>query len=580
MPVPRMGVGLTLRFASCLGTVTFLTVALLVTMLRPAGTVPGPAYRVVSHSRPAAGAAALATTSVDATAPGSLGHPDGVQDVFWRGGGSALMHVWYVPGLGWQPAQRMGGTMLSGPDPVASGNGVMDVFWQGFDGNLWHVWYVAGVWYGPQDLGMGPLGSAPQAVSPQTGVLNVFWRGTNGGLWYGWFVSGAWHGPSELLPGGSLASDPDPVSDANGTIQVFYKGPDGNAHMASYHWQWAAPVTLPGPIGSMPHAVLIGNSQMDLMWQGADGGLWYDTFNGSAWAGPDYGSAGTLGSQPHAVSTVTGRADVYWRGTNGWLWTEQIMNGAPQHLQELPTNVMGSEPEPDVLAPGNEDVDWLGTNAGIWHEWGDGSSVWAGPQEVAAPPPSTISLAVPFYHQQESLTCEEAALRMSLAYFGIGISEQQVLNAEGVDLVHYWTGAGGGDPFADFVGNPNGSEIANTGYGSYWSAISRATADLGGIAAWAGMGLSPGSVYNYVLAGQPVIFWVPYDWDTPARHDYTAFDGRSIPYAGPEEHAMVVIGVSPTQVEVNDPDRGQYWVSKSQFQANYAVYGDMAVVIR
>lgn len=496
------------------------------------------------------------------------------------GPGNSLMHSWYIPSGGWFGPQKMGGSMNSGPDPVTSGNGVLDVFWQGSDGNLWHVWYVGGAWYGPQSLGMGPLGGAPQAVSSQTNVIDVFWRGTDNGLWHAWYVGGTWAGPQELVGAGSLASDPSAVSDASGTIQVFYKGTDGAAHLVSYSGRWSGETKLAsGSIGSMPRAAVVGKGQLDLVWQGMDGGLWDDALSGSAWGGVRSGSVGKLGSAPRPVSTAAGRADVYWEGANGWLWHTELSSGTTNGPHELPTSAMGSEPDPDVTAPNSEDAFWRGQNGGIWHEWGNGAAVWAGPQQLAAPPPTSISLAVPWYQQQESLTCEEADLRMVLAYFGHTITEQQVLNAEGVDLTHYFTGPGGGDPFADFVGNPNGSEITNTGYGAYWTPLSRAATDLGGTVAWAGTGLAPGDVYNAVLNGEPVIFWVPYDWDTPARDDYTAFDGRSIPYAGPEEHAMVVVGVTPTEVEVNDPDRGQYWVSRSQFEANFATYGDMAVVI-
>lgn len=551
--------------------------ALVVALPRQVGTALGASGALRVDRELDAG---LSSTAVDSTAPGSVGQSDGVEDLFWMGAGNALMHSWYIPGGGWNGPQRVGGSMNSGPDPVTSGGGVLDVFWRGSDQELWHVWYVGGTWYGPQALGMGSLGAAPRAVSSQSGVIDVFWRGTDDGLWHAWYENGAWSGPQQLVGAGSVVSDPDPVSDAAGTIQVFYKGAGGAVHEVAYNTGWSGATGVPsGSIGSMPHATVVGAGQIDLVWQGTDGGLWFDALSGGTWEGPRSGSAGVLGSQPDPVSGGAGRADVYWEGQNGWLWEEQLAGGTPQGLQELPTSALGSEPDPDITAAGAEDIFWRGQNGGIWHEWGNGVSVWEGPQQLADPPPTSISLAVPFYHQQEALTCEEAALRMSLAYFGIGITEQQVLNAEGIDLVHYWTGTGGGDPFADFVGNPNGSEIANTGYGAYWSALSRAATDLGGGVAWAGMGLSAGDVYNAVLGGEPVIFWVPYDWDTPARDDYTAFDRRSIPYAGPEEHAMVVVGVTATEVEVNDPDRGQYWVSRSAFEANFAVYGDMAVVI-
>ena len=201
------------------------------------------------------------------------------------------------------------------------------------------------------------------------------------------------------------------------------------------------------------------------------------------------------------------------------------------------------------------------------------------PPPPPPPPPTSIVLSVPWYHQQYVLSCEEAALRMALGYRGIGVSDQQVLNQVGIDWTHYWAGPGGGDPFRSFVGDPNGSEIANTGYGTYWPTIQGAAGAFGGAVVQAG-NLSPSNVYTQVLQGHPTITWVTFDWGTPGRRDYTAYDGVSVPYAGPDEHAVVVAGVTPDSVLVNDPDRGQYWVSKGQFEPAFAVYGDMAVVIR
>ena len=97
-------------------------------------------------------------------------------------------------------------------------------------------------------------------------------------------------------------------------------------------------------------------------------------------------------------------------------------------------------------------------------------------------------------------------------------------------------------------------------------------------AARAGHGVSPGTVYDAVRSGHPVIVWVTFDLRAHARADYQAYDGRMVPYAGPWEHAMVVSGVSDGGVRLNDPDRGQYWVGKAQFETAYAVYDLMAVV--
>lgn len=96
----------------------------------------------------------------------------------------------------------------------------------------------------------------------------------------------------------------------------------------------------------------------------------------------------------------------------------------------------------------------------------------------------------------------------------------------------------------------------------------------------AGEGISAQSVYQYILAGHPVVTWVTYQWVNAQRVDYLAYDGRVIPYAGPVEHAVTVVGVTPTNVIINDPDVGRTVISKSLFEASYATYNNMAVVLK
>jgi hypothetical protein len=76
------------------------------------------------------------------------------------------------------------------------------------------------------------------------------------------------------------------------------------------------------------------------------------------------------------------------------------------------------------------------------------------------------------------------------------------------------------------------------------------------------------------------VVWIDYLWRAGKSTHCTAYDGRSIPYAGPAEHAMALVGVTPNGVYVNDPARGTYWIRKSTFQAGYSTYHGMAVVIR
>jgi len=191
-------------------------------------------------------------------------------------------------------------------------------------------------------------------------------------------------------------------------------------------------------------------------------------------------------------------------------------------------------------------------------------------------------LNVPVYYQAYVLSCEEAALRMALAYEGIQATDAQILALIGIDwsaATYDSSGLRWGDPYTSFVGNPNGSEVYLTGYGTYYPNIARAAAALGGNVLQAGEGIAPADLYSAVLAGHPVVAWVTYQWVSAQRSDYVAFDGRTIPYAGPVEHAVTVVGVTSTTVYINDPDLGQYQVPKSVFEAAYATYNQMAVVL-
>lgn len=192
------------------------------------------------------------------------------------------------------------------------------------------------------------------------------------------------------------------------------------------------------------------------------------------------------------------------------------------------------------------------------------------------------TLSVPWYHQAFELSCEEASLRMALAYEGIATTDAAVLNIIGSDLRPAYVDNSGlhwGDPFSTFVGNVNGSEIALTGYGTYFSTIAHAATVLGGHVLRAGQGIAPADVYAAVLAGHPVVAWVTYKWVIQQRRDYVAFDGRRIPYAGPGEHAVTVIGVTPTRVLINNPWSGPEWIAKSTFESVYATYDDMGVIV-
>jgi len=199
-------------------------------------------------------------------------------------------------------------------------------------------------------------------------------------------------------------------------------------------------------------------------------------------------------------------------------------------------------------------------------------------------PPGTGSrvLNVPWYHQVYVLSCESAALRMALAYEGIATTDRAVLDIMGSDLrgpVFDSSGMHWGDPFATFVGNVNGSEVALTGYGTYYPTIAHAAMVLGGHVLRSGQNILPAELYDAVLNGHPAVVWVTYHWVRLTRKDYVAFDGKTVTYAGPGEHAVTLVGVQPNRVLINNPATGVEWIDKTTFEAIYAIYDHMAVIL-
>jgi uncharacterized protein YvpB len=193
-----------------------------------------------------------------------------------------------------------------------------------------------------------------------------------------------------------------------------------------------------------------------------------------------------------------------------------------------------------------------------------------------------IISGVTFYYQDHSLSCEEAATSMALTHQGINLSQDQILAELGADSRAEYRDSSGrvrwGNPYETFVGNVNGSESNFTGYGTYYPPLVRiARAHGAKIIAYGSM--SAATVYARVIAGHPVVAFATWDWAWHPRHDYLSFDGQWIPFIGPAQasHVYTVVGVSPSSVLINDPIRGQYWISKASFQAGYSDFNEAIV---
>jgi uncharacterized protein YvpB len=194
-----------------------------------------------------------------------------------------------------------------------------------------------------------------------------------------------------------------------------------------------------------------------------------------------------------------------------------------------------------------------------------------------------VTIPVPIYRQTRNLNCETAALQMGLAYYGHYYSQDSLFAYENADLRRaqwingtlHW-----GDPYTNFVGDVNGSESALTGYGVYYPVILSIARSHGVPNAYGGEGFSPQTVYAELAAGHPVQIWMEARWSRPAVRTWIAWDGRTIRYSQ-AEHSVILTGVSPTSVRVNDDQFGsQYWVSKWTFETSWRDFNNMAVIYR
>lgn len=327
-------------------------------------------------------------------------------------------------------------------------------------------------------------------------------------------------------------------------------------------------ITRLGPDGSL--AVHNENGSIDLV---VDVEGWFDQAPGGT-ASP--GAPALTGAAPISRSQIT----VSWNspgdaGGGPLLSYTVIMQ--PGYREWSVDSGVGALTIGGLICNSAYSFQVVASNAG-----GGSGALSAGSGPITPPcPTSNVITGVPFFWQVYALSCEEAALQMVLAYEGINVNQAQILDAIGIDWRHgYYDGNGlrWGDAYHVFVGNPSGAEYDLSGYGTYWPAITGAAFHFGGYPLRAGEGISPQDVYQAVLDNHPVEVWVTWDWAFHARHDYLSFDGQWIIYAGPIEHAMTMVGVSPDSVLVHDPDRGTYWLPKSTFEAGYATYNHMAVI--
>jgi uncharacterized protein YvpB len=212
-----------------------------------------------------------------------------------------------------------------------------------------------------------------------------------------------------------------------------------------------------------------------------------------------------------------------------------------------------------------------------------------------ATPSGIVTFTVPVYKQLRNLDCETAALQMALAALGHNYTQNQLIamqpppdtrspvmgTVSGHKAVLQW-----GNPYKNFVGNIDGADLIPTGYGIYYPPLLALVQAHGVPNAEGGEGAANGwtasRVYAELAAGHPVMAWTETGWGHPYVGYWTTFDEKIKIRYSLIEHVVTLSGVSPTQVRVNDPwhSGSQYWFSKAAFEASWADFDNMAIVLK
>jgi len=188
-----------------------------------------------------------------------------------------------------------------------------------------------------------------------------------------------------------------------------------------------------------------------------------------------------------------------------------------------------------------------------------------------------FQLPIRLHHQEHSLSCEAASLKMLLASIGVQVTEDEIIRQMPFDTTPKRAGIWG-DPDTAFVGDING-EMGVTGYGIHAKGLSIVASR------WAKPTViengSIGLLTQFLLQKHPVLIWGYGDsnkkvkWRTPSGKLITAMD---------DEHVRVVYGFrgnveAPTHFYLLDSQHGLLNWSAQKLLDNWSISGRSALVL-
>jgi len=253
----------------------------------------------------------------------------------------------------------------------------------------WAGYTVQGVGHHPASGGLGGGSNTGRPAAVQYGSeMDVYVIG-GGNLYKDTYGSG-WGGFSELS-GGNLVGSPMAMVYTNGSyseMDVFAVGSDGTV----YKDTWNGSVWTFGNLGKPSGTNLVGNpmamewtsgsyQELDVYVTGADGNVYKDTWNGSAWSTfTPLGTGNSFVSSPTAVQYGS-EMDVYIRSSNNVIykdtWTTTWSGWNPlgtmtmQHEPFAMVYTNGSYSEMDIysIATSANQPEKDTWNGSTWSNW-------------------------------------------------------------------------------------------------------------------------------------------------------------------------------------------------------------------
>jgi len=182
-------------------------------------------------------------------------------------------------------------------------------------------------------------------------------------------------------------------------------------------------------------------------------------------------------------------------------------------------------------------------------------------------PSAEVKLDVPRYKQAHSLTCESSAASMVANFYGVQLSEEDIIEALPRDE----------NPNLGFRGRLDGVSGGLTDYGVYAAPIREVLIANGLEAAYVEGGLE--GIKRALDRRHPVIAWVTYKLRVQEPVIITLSTGQEVKMVN-YEHTIVVIGYNQEGFWVNDPyDGKEYFYKSTDLARAFGYLNNMALEV-